>query len=86
MKFSKSALRTRHVRLAHRTMIPLAEVATDEDREPSPSRTYSTERFAKANNGIVIPQQLRERIEASVVKADEDRLPLTFLSGGRGFF
>lgn len=89
MKFSKAAMRTRHVKLAHMTMMEAAPNIAD-DRQSAPARTYSTERYAptKSNNGISIPRQLRDRIEASMKKAEveEDERPMSFLSGGRGFF
>ncbi len=66
--------------------MPLTEVAVNDDRGSSPARTYSTERYTRLNNGIAIPQQLRDRIEASAAKAEEDICPQTFLSRGQGFF
>ncbi|MCV9964862.1 hypothetical protein OIU34_23500 [Pararhizobium sp. BT-229] len=87
MKFSKAAMRTRHVQLGHMTMMQPAPNTADE-RQSAPARTYSTERYAptKSHNGIAIPQQFRDRIEASMSKVEEEEPPLTFLSGGRGFF
>lgn len=89
MKFSKAAMRTRHVQLAHMTMMQPAPTIAD-DWQSAPPRTYSTERYAptKSSNGITVPQQLRDRIEATIKTGDVevDERPMSFLSGGRGFF
>lgn len=66
MKYSKAALKTRHVQLGHLTMMqPTAY--SDENAAPAERpRVYSTDRHTPSNNGIVIPHQLRVRIEVSM--------------------
>jgi hypothetical protein len=78
-------MRTRHVQIAHMTVLPPRQEA-DADSPSAPPRTYSTERYVKVNNGIAIPQQLRDRMDAMRIKTEEACQPLTFLPGGRGFF
>jgi hypothetical protein len=88
MKFSKAAMKSRHVKLAHMAVMPPTETIADE-RTTGPARTYSTERYApiKSNNGIPIPQELRDNIEASIETEElQEGYPMAFLSGGRGFF
>lgn len=73
MKFSRSALKTRHVQLAHMTMMKPTQFS--EDTVPSaPPRIYSTEDYAskRTNNGVNVPQELRNRIEASSLRKHEE--------------
>lgn len=88
MKYSKSAMRKNHVELGHMTMMkPTAfaepEVAT------APARVYSTERYSPVptNNGLTLPQALRDRIERSFERPEEDGQTSisAFLSTGWGF-
>jgi hypothetical protein len=86
MKLSKAAMRTRHVKLAHLTMTPVANVDETPKQSERP-RIYSTERYSgsASNNGIPIPQKLRDQIEATMLKPEaENELP-AFI-GGWGFF
>lgn len=84
MKFTKAALRNRHVQLGHLTVMQPTQL-TEVGQPPGKPRTYSTERFTRENNGISIPHQLRERIEASVPKREPEVRPRPFISGGWGF-
>jgi hypothetical protein len=66
MKFSKSAIRARQLSVAH--MTEMQPVAVREDDRPT-HRPYSTERYSSStNNGIVVPQQLRDQIEAAMAE------------------
>lgn len=91
MKLSSAAIRTRHVQLGHMTMMRPTQFAEEPPKAYERPRTYSTERYARApsNNGIHIPQHVKERIEASAPKQEEINhptvIPETFLSGKWGF-
>ena len=82
MRFSKAAMKTRHIHFGHMTAMESTPDPRIEKDSP-PSRTYSTERFSTMNNGVPIPKQLKERIEALGEKPQE--VSKTFLSG-KGFF
>lgn len=66
MKFSKAAMRVRHIQVAHLTA--LGDKHLRETPPAAPARRYSTEWYdpAPTNAGIEIPQQLRDQIEASM--------------------
>jgi len=68
MKFSKSAMRARHVQVAHMTV--LSDRHIRDEPPATPARRYSTEWYdsAPTNNGIAIPQQLRDRIDAAMAR------------------
>lgn len=86
MKFSKSAMRTRHVRVAHLTQLELASPPMD-DRPPGRPRTFSTDRAGVVTNGVVVPEQLRQRIDGAFAKAEPEPMdkPKTSFTGW-GFF
>lgn len=66
MKYSKAALKARHVQLGHMTMMQPTAYAEEKSEYHVRPRVYSTDRQQSTNNGIVIPHQLRDRIEASM--------------------
>jgi hypothetical protein len=70
MKFSKSAMRVRQVRVAHLTQMPAASETIDE-RPPGRPRTFSTDRTG-GTNGVVLPEQLRQRIDGIIAKAEPE--------------
>ncbi len=86
MKFSKSAMRARHVRVAHLTQMEVAAPSIDE-RPPSRPRMFSTDRTGSVTNGVVVPEELRQRIEDVFAQveseSEEDQRP-SFT--GWGFF
>ncbi|MCS4089243.1 hypothetical protein [Rhizobium sp. BK176] len=94
MKYSKAAMTAHHVQFGQMAMMQPSQHAGERaaERPSGPARTYSTERYAPRaiNNGVPIPQQLRDRIEASMKKPDPAPEPVsvgtptTFL--GWGFF
>lgn len=71
MKFSKSAMRTRHVRVAHLTQMQLASPSMDE-RPPGRPRTFSTDRAGSVTNGVIVPEQLRQRIEGAFARTEPE--------------
>ncbi len=93
MKLSKAAIRTRHVQTAHRTIMPAVTYVEEVTSSSSAPRTYSTDRHTRTNNGISIPQQLRDRIEASMPRPSVEEsktVPMSdmspsFLSANWGF-
>jgi hypothetical protein len=85
MKFSKSAMRVRQVRVAHLTQMPAASATLDE-RPPGSPRTFSTDRTG-GTNGVILPEQLRQRIEGAFPTAEPEREERQHLSfTGWGFF
>jgi hypothetical protein len=94
MKYTKAAMAAHHVQFGQMATMKPTHVAEDrvDDRGTGPARTYSTERYAppSAPTGISIPQQLRNRIEASnrnpaaTVETVSTETSSTFL--GWGFF
>lgn len=92
MKYSKAAMTAHHVQFGQMAMMQPTPIEPDRsaNRPAGPARTYSTERYAptKSNNGVPIPQQLRDRIESSINRPDpmpeQVDGPPTFL--GWGFF
>jgi hypothetical protein len=72
MKFSKAALKVRHIQVAHLT--ELGDKHLRDEPPAAPARRYSTEWYdpAPKTNGIAIPQQLRDRIEASMKAASPE--------------
>jgi len=93
MKLSKAAIRTRHVQTAHLTIMPAVTYVEEATSSSSAPRTYSTDRHTRTNNGISIPQQLRDRIEASMPKPSAEGIKMvpmsdissSFLSANWGF-
>lgn len=71
MKFSKSAMRARQVRVAHLTQMQPVSPSIDE-RPPGRPRTFSTERAGIVPNGVIVPEQVRQRIEDSFARADPE--------------
>jgi hypothetical protein len=58
-----------------------------EELPPSRPRTFSTDRTGSVTNGVVVPEQLRRRIEGVFAKAEpepEETQPPSFT--GWGFF
>jgi hypothetical protein len=66
MKHSKSAMTAHHVQYGHMTMVTAAPARETEHGPVGRPRSYATDRFDRKPNGVPVPQQLRERIEASV--------------------
>lgn len=85
MKFSKSAMRAHHARGGHLTQVEAVETAAEPPR-PARPRTYSTERHCQTPNGIVVPEQIRTRIETSVPNLDQDSDDRPQSFSGWGFF
>lgn len=86
MKFSKSAMRARHVLVGHLTQMQPAS-PTIEERPPGRPRTFSTDRTGSVTNGVIVPEQLRQRIEGTLAKAETEpaeNQPPSFT--GWGFF
>jgi hypothetical protein len=79
MKFSKAAMRARHLQVAHLTA--LGDNHPREVSPAAPARRYSTAWYGPAptTNGIAIPQQLRDQIEAvnKASYADIEKAPVT---------
>lgn len=66
MKLSSAAIRNRNIQYGQPTPPPAPPVA--EVREKISLRSFSTDRNVRANNGINIPNELRERIAAQMTK------------------
>ena len=70
MKFSKAAIRSRQIKVAHLTAI--GETHLRDEPPAAPARRYSTEwRGTPIRNGIDIPPVLRDQIEAAAPRAPE---------------
>jgi hypothetical protein len=75
MKHSKSAMTAHHVQYGHMAMVtPPPERGTPPEPVGRP-RSYATDRFDRTPNGISVPEQLRQRIEASVRTNPEPNHP-----------
>lgn len=90
MKYSKSAMRAHHVQLGHMSMMQPTRYGDPVDEAPAPRpRIYSTERYAPpSTNGISVPRQLRDRIEAAMVAPSNENVETTspsLLSSRWGF-
>jgi hypothetical protein len=78
MKFSKAAMKTRHLKVAH--LHQMGDNHLQKAPEPAPARKYSTAWYdpnATTNNGIAIPQQLRDQIEAAMKRTDTPQIAET---------
>lgn len=86
MKFSKSAMRAHHLHFAHMTMMQPTSAAVEEPPEAKP-RMYSTEKYqiTKTNNGIQVPQHVRDRIEATMATPEPQQDPGTTEGDQRSF-
>lgn len=75
MKHSKSAMRSHHVRVAHMAVTqPLAPTTTE--RTDGRPRFFSTDRERAITNGVVVPEQLRQKIETAFPRvASEPEVP-----------
>ncbi len=70
MKFSKAAIRSRQIKVAHLTAI--GEKHLRDEPPAAPARRYSTEwHGTPIRNGIDIPRTLRDQIEAAAPPAPE---------------
>ncbi len=85
MKFSKSAMRTRHVRVGHLTQMQPATPPIDEHPIGKP-RTFSTDRTGSLANGVIVPEQIRQRIEGGFAKAEPEPAEKPQSFTGWGFF
>jgi hypothetical protein len=64
MKFSKAAIKSRQIKVAHLTA--LGEERLRDEPPAAPARRYSTEwRGTPISNGIDIPKIVRDQIEAA---------------------
>jgi hypothetical protein len=88
MKLTKAAIKNRQVLVAHMTMTPEYHIK-ESQKSAEQARIYSTERYGgkPINNGIPIPQILRDQIEATMKQPEPEPEPErpTFV-GGWGFF
>jgi len=84
MKLTKAAMRTRHVRFGQMTVMDTPPPVQTHDREAKP-RMYATDRYSRTNNGVPVPQQLRERIEAAMGVTPKAGAIVPFLGSSWGF-